>query len=130
VKYLMMIYSNPETWGHPSFLHTREGKALSKAERDDLSEQLEKLITELLESGELVVAEPLAEPASTRVIRVRKGVRATTDGPYVEAKEQLAGVFIVDCATPERAEEIAGRIPEARFSAVELRPITSMDPDQ
>jgi hypothetical protein len=46
-----------------------------------------------------------------------------TDEPYVEAKEQVAGLFIVDCATPERAEQIAGRFPEARFSAVEVRPV-------
>ena len=65
---------------------------------------------------------PLEPPSSTRVVRVRKGVRATTDGPYSEAKEQLAGVFIIDVATPERAEEIAATIPEAQFVAVEVRP--------
>jgi hypothetical protein len=127
VKYLLLIHSNPITWGHPSFLHTKEGLALSERERGDLSAQLEKLLTELSESGELVVAEPLAAPARTKVVRIRKGVRATTDGPYSEAKEQLAGVFIVEVATPERAEEIAARIPEAQYAGVELRPIDSFE---
>jgi hypothetical protein len=35
----------------------------------------------------------------------------TTDGPFLESKEQLAGFFIVDCATPERAVEIATASP-------------------
>ncbi len=124
MKYLMLIHSNPETWGHPSFLHTKAGKALPETERQALADQLEKLLTELDENGELVVAAPLDAPEETKVVRIRKGVRATTDGPYSEAKEQLAGVFIVDVATPERAEEIAARIPEAQFVDIELRPIS------
>ena len=127
MKYLLLIHSNPVTWGHPSFLHTEEGRKLPKSAREALSEQLEKLLTELRERGELVVAEPLAAPSQTKVIRVREGVRATTDGPYSEAKEQLAGVFIVDVESAERAEEIAARIPEAQFYAVELRPISVLE---
>jgi hypothetical protein len=127
MKYLLLIHSNPETWGHPSFLHTKAGKALPESARQALSDQLEKLIAELAENGELVVAEPLEAPEKTKVVRIRKGVRATTDGPYSEAKEQLAGVFIVDVATPERAEEIAARIPEAQFVGVELRPISILE---
>ncbi|GAA1557606.1 hypothetical protein GCM10009789_08750 [Kribbella sancticallisti] len=122
-----MIHSNPLTWGHPSFLHTEEGRKLPKSARDALSAQLEKLLAELSERGELVVAEPLAAPSRTKVVRVRDGVRATTDGPYSEAKEQLAGVFIVDVDSPERAEEIAARIPEAEYFGVELRPISVSD---
>jgi hypothetical protein len=124
---MLLIHSNPVTWGHPSFLHTEEGRKLPKSAREALAAQLEKLLTELSERGELVVAEPLAAPNRTKVVRVREGVRATTDGPYSEAKEQLAGVFIVDVESPERAEEIAARIPEAQFFAVELRPISASE---
>ena len=124
---MLLIHSNPVTWGHPSFLHTEEGRKLPKSAREALAAQLEKLLTELSERGELVVAEPLAAPDRTKVVRVREGVRATTDGPYSEAKEQLAGVFIVDVESPERAEEIAARIPEAQFFAVELRPISASE---
>jgi hypothetical protein len=128
MKYLLLIHSNPITWGHPSFLHTEEGRTLPAKAREALTAQLEKLLTELSESGELVVAEPLEAPSRTKVVRVRKGVRATTDGPYSEAKEQLAGVFVVDVASPERAEEIAARIPEAEYGGgVELRPIATVE---
>ncbi|MGW1340133.1 YciI family protein [Kribbella sp. NPDC002412] len=128
MKYLLLIHSNPITWGHPSFLHTEQGRALPKKARDALAKQLEDLVTGLQESGELVTAVPLEPPSRTRVVRVREGVRATTDGPYSEAKEQLAGVFLVDVATPERAEEIAATIPEAEYGAgVELRPVTTFN---
>ena len=128
MKYLLLIHSNPITWAHPSFLHTEEGRRLPAKARDALAAQLEKLLTELSESGELVTAAPLDPPARAKVVRVRKGVRATTDGPYSEAKEQLAGVFVVDVATPERAEEIAATIPEAEYGGgVELRPVTRFE---
>jgi hypothetical protein len=125
MKYLLLIHSNPVTWGHPSFLQTEEGKRLPKKARDALAAQLDKLLTEIDESGELITAVPLDPPAKTRVVRVREGVRATTDGPYSEAKEQLAGIFLIDVETPERAEEIAATIPEAEFVAVEIRPVST-----
>lgn len=127
MKYLLLIHSNPVTWGHPSFLNTEKGIALTKKQRDALAAQLEELLTELDDKGELVAAVPLEAPSRTKVVRIREGVRATTDGPYSEAKEQLAGVFIVDVDTPERAEEIAARIPEAQFVAVELRPASTFE---
>ncbi|WP_083733584.1 YciI family protein [Actinomadura sp. CNU-125] len=46
-------------------------------------------------------------------------------GPVVEAKEQLAGYLLVDCATPERAVEIAAALPDARLGAVEVRPVVA-----
>ncbi|NIK62324.1 YciI family protein [Kribbella shirazensis] len=127
MKYLLLIHSNPITWGHPSFLHTEEGRALPKKARNALAAQLDTLLNELEANGELINAVPLDPPSKTRVVRVREGIRATTDGPYSEAKEQLAGVFLIDVATPERAEEVAATIPEAEFHAVEVRPVSVFD---
>lgn len=119
----MLIYSNPETWGHPVFLRVQEALAMSAAQRDEMAEQLGALITEIRDSGELISGEALADPITAKTVRVRDSVPVVTDGPYVEAKEQMAGLFIVDCATARRAEEIASRFPDARFCAVEMRPI-------
>lgn len=123
MKYLILIYSNPETWGHPSFLRTKEGQALPEDEREALTAQLEALLAELRASGELVQGAALADPLNSRTVRVRDQATVATDGPFVETKEQMAGLFLVDCATSERAEQIAARFPEARFSAVEVRPV-------
>ena len=55
-------------------------------------------------SGELVGGAALADPPNSRTVRVRDGVPAVTDGPFAEAKEQLAGYYVVDCESIERAD--------------------------
>jgi len=65
---------------------------------------------ELTESGELVGAEGLAGPGEASVVRAGKGgAPVVTDGPFPEAKEFLAGYWIVDVERPERAHQIAAR---------------------
>ena len=56
-------------------------------------------------------------------MRVRNGIPAITDGPFAEAKEQLAGFYLLDTESLERAAEIVTRDPASRFWAVEVRPI-------
>lgn len=116
----MLIYSNPTRWEHPTFLHYAEQ---TDEERAELSQQFQTLLEEIAESGEYVGGERLADPAASTTVRVRDGVVAATDGPYAESKELLAGYIVLDCATPERAEEIASRVPDARYHGLELRPI-------
>jgi hypothetical protein len=123
---MLLIYGEPEGWGHPFFLRAREALTMSEAERAELTEGMEKLFRQLTESGELVGGQALAEPGSARTVRVRDGVSAITDGPYIEAKEQLAGYFIVECASRERAIEIVAGFPDARFGAVEVRPLLDL----
>jgi hypothetical protein len=65
---------------------------------------------ELRESGELVGAEGLALPSAAKIVRAdRSGAPAITDGPFAEAKEFLAGYWIVDVENPEQAYAIAAR---------------------
>ncbi len=71
---------------------------------------MHRLNQELSESGELVRAEGLAGPGEAKLVRAGKdGASAVTDGPFPEAKEFLAGFWIVEVERPERAYEIAGR---------------------
>ena len=73
-------------------------------------EFMKRFAKELGEAGERVGAEGLAGPAQARVVRARKdGTPEVTDGPFAEAKEFLAGYWIVDVERPERAYEIAAR---------------------
>lgn len=70
----------------------------------------DRLNKELSECGDLVGVEGLAAPADAKVVRAGKnGVTAVTDGPFPEAKEFLAGYWIVDVDRPERAYEIAAK---------------------
>jgi hypothetical protein len=69
---------------------------------------------ELTEAGELADAQGLAGPADARIVRAgRGGAPEVTDGPYPEAKEFLAGFWIVDCENTARAYEIAARVSAA-----------------
>jgi hypothetical protein len=112
VKYVLLIYNNPATYG-----------SWSDEERDALFGEVDGIMTELNESGELVGGEALADASNAKTVRVRSGVPAVTDGPFAEAKEQLAGYLIVDCETTDRAVEIATRWPDARYFAMEVRPL-------
>jgi hypothetical protein len=118
MKYMLMIYDNPGT---------RE--AFSGPEGAAMMAEMEALMAELTTSGELVSTEALADPAQTRAIRPRDGVPVVTDGPLAEAKEQFGGYLIVDCETRERAVEVASRWPNARFGAMEVRPIMDIGGD-
>jgi hypothetical protein len=65
---------------------------------------------ELSESGEFVATEGLAWPDQAKVVRSGKDGAPVTDGVFPESKEFLAGYWIVDVESPERAYEIAARI--------------------
>jgi hypothetical protein len=75
---------------------------------------MQDLNRELTASGELVGAEGLAPPADAKVVRFTKnGSPSVTDGPFPEAKEFLAGFWIVDVEQPERAYQIAAKASSA-----------------
>jgi hypothetical protein len=110
VKYMVLIYGNKATW-----------EAMSE-DFDDVVRTHGALLDELTESGELVGNGGLTT-GNAKTVRVHNGVPAVTDGPFTEAKEVLAGYYLVDCESMERALAIATRVPEARFSPVEVRPL-------
>jgi len=69
-----------------------------------------RFIAELTKEGSLVGAEGLAAPAEARIVRARDDAAPeVTDGPFAEAKEFLAGYWIVEVETPEQAYAIAAR---------------------
>jgi len=71
---------------------------------------MHELNKELQATGERVGAEGLASPAEARVVRADKsGQPVVSDGPFAETKEFLAGYWIVDVDTAERAYEIAAK---------------------
>ena len=121
MKYVILIHSNPRPWGHPTGDFVPEHQALPAAQREALQSGFEAVLTELSERGELVGGEALADPGSARLYRWEAGRPLVTDGPYAEAKEHLAGFFLIDVESQERAEEVV-----AHFSGpgetVELRP--------
>ena len=110
MKYLLIIHNNPALF-----------ESLSQAELEAMMEAHDPFQATLRETGELVGFAALADPAQSRVVRVTGGAPVVTDGPYLEAKEHLAGFYVVDCETTARAEELAAMMPEAAYGGVEVR---------
>ena len=109
MKYLVLIYGNAdESW--------------TGSEQDLQSlRDLMTLKDELAGTGELVSSEGLTFPSEGKVVQIRDGLQVVTDGPFGEAKEQLAGFFMID-ADDDRAQQIAGRVSTVVGDRVELRP--------
>jgi hypothetical protein len=82
----------------------------SQSDRDTHLQTLGDLVKELVETGEFVATQGLAEPKDAKLVRGESNGLPVTDGIFPEAKEFLLGYWIVDVATPGRACAIAGRI--------------------
>ncbi|TDX08968.1 YciI family protein [Kribbella sp. VKM Ac-2566] len=91
------------------------------ADDDEALRRLLRLEQELAASGELVSSEGLRPPEDGRIVQIREGQQVVTDGPFGEAKEQLAGFFLIDAPDDKRAQEIAGQVSAAVGDRVELR---------
>ena len=112
MKYILLIYNN-----------MAEIQSWPEEERNAIFSDVGRIMDELRETGELVGFGALADVSNTKTVRVRDGVPAIADGPFVESKEQLGGYMIVECETPERATEIAASWPDAKKWALEVRPM-------
>jgi hypothetical protein len=112
MKYLLMIYGNEEIWN-----------SFPQDAFQEVIRETNALQAELRDSGEWISAYGVADQVNAKTVRVRDGVPAVTDGPYLEAKEYLGSFDIIDCESLERALEIAARVPWARFGEVEVRPL-------
>jgi hypothetical protein len=112
VKYMLLIYQNPAGF-----------EALSEEERNTVFAEVDQIMNELTESGEWIGGGGLADPSNAKTVKVREGVPAVTDGPYLESKEHLVGYCLFECESVERATDIATRWPDARYWAVEVRPL-------
>ncbi len=83
------------------------------------------LNAELAGTGELVSAEALSDDSTCTVLSMKSGSIVTSDGPFAESKEMLAGFYLVDVTSLDRALEIAAKIPEVQAGAgdVEVRAV-------
>ena len=96
---------------------------------------MRSLNKELRDAGELVFAEGLSFPDEAKLVRADQDGMPITDGVFPEGKEFLAGFWIVDVDTPERAYQIAARISAAPGPnskplnmPIEVRPVPSGPP--
>jgi len=89
---------------------------------------MEKIDQEIKDAGEFVDGQGLVDPSEAKTVRFVDGAPVPTDGPFAEAKESLAGYWIIDAAE-ERALEIASRIVAHVEEPVEVRQVADAPPE-
>jgi hypothetical protein len=118
MKYVILIYGNPASrsiW-----------ESFTPQQRADGLRQYAALNEDLAASGELIVSEALADPTLAKRVALQQDQLMVTDGPFAEAKELLAGFYLLECESMDRAIEHAARVPEARLGLVEVRPVLDL----
>ncbi|HEV2921116.1 MAG TPA: YciI family protein [Actinomycetota bacterium] len=129
MKYMILTYASQRDYdgmaGKPS-----EEPVWSAEDFAAMAEFMEAFNKDLADSGELVETRALAAPVLTRRLQLQNGVPAVTDGPYAETQEVLAGYWVLECDSFDRATEIAARLascpaPEqvAATAVADVRPI-------
>ena len=118
----------------------RAGHGVPEWPKQDLQAHIafmKRLNKDLRESGEFVAAEGLSFPEQAKLVRAGKDGLPVTDGVFPEGKEFLAGYWIVDVDTPERAYAIAARASAAPGPGgaplnmpIEVRPVMSAPPPE
>jgi len=117
VKYMLLIYRDEPSWDK-----------LSPAERQKIYADTVELSEELASRGQYLGGFPLHPSSSATSVRVRDGKRLVTDGPFAETREQLGGYKIIEVKDLDEAIAVAARIPLARTSTVEIRPVRKGQP--
>jgi hypothetical protein len=88
-----------------------------------LFDEYMRFTEDIRRSGHFVDCNRLLPPSAAITVRSRDGKVSTTDGPFVETKEQLGGYYLLDARDLNEAIQIAARIPGAALGSVEVRPV-------
>ena len=112
MKYLCLIYEDEKAW-----------EKMPKEQADAMFGEYFSFTEGIKQSGHLLGGEALQPTQSATTLRVRNGKVSTTDGPFVETKEQLGGYYLINAKDLNDAIQVAAKIPGARYGAVEVRPI-------
>lgn len=111
MKYMILTYASQRDYDGMAG-QASAGPAWSAEDFAAMGAFMESFNKDLSQSGELVETRGLAAPVHTRRVGggLRAGVPVVTDGPYAETQEVLAGYWIVECESFDRATEIAARL--------------------
>jgi hypothetical protein len=110
MKYMILTYASQQDYDAMAGKGTAGEPAWSAADFAAVGAFMESFNSDLAESGELVETRGLTAPVHARRFLLQKGVPVVTDGPYAETQEVLAGYWIVECESFDRACEIAARL--------------------
>ena len=113
--YMLLIYGSEADYAR-----------MTQEERTALMQGHATFVNEALHRGILKGGAPLQPTGTAKTVRVRKHKKMIIDGPFAETKEQLAGIYVLDCKDRDEAIELATRIPDALFGSIEIRPVMQL----
>lgn len=115
MRYLFLAYTNEEAFAN-----------LSAADRDATVQMFVAFVKDVEQRG---IRELNARPqpsTTAKTVRTRDGKLEQANGPYAATKEQITGVYILNCEDLDEAIQYAGKIPASRFGVVEVRPLVDV----
>src|SRR5690242_2005832 len=116
MQYLLLIYQNEAEVA-------KMGEEKWKQVHADYMSYTQSIV----QSGNLKAGDALQGSSTATTVRVRNGKTLTTDGPFAETREQLAGYYLVEAKDLDNAVALAERIPSAKWGSIEVRPIRKFD---
>jgi hypothetical protein len=115
---MLLIYDDPTVW-----------ETMSAEETQGIMGEYFGYTEDLQRAGVYLAGDALQPGAVATVVKVRDGQSITTDGPFVETKEQLGGYYLVDVPSLDEALAWAAKIPSARIGSIEVRPVADSTVD-
>ena len=112
MQYLLMIYRSEAEFGK-----------MDAAARKNMTGEYGAFTQSIIQSGHFKAGDGLQPTTTATTVRVREGKTLTTDGPFAETREQLAGYYLIEATDLDTALAIAARIPEAKRGSIEVRPV-------
>ncbi|MEA2498340.1 MAG: hypothetical protein QOH26_745 [Actinomycetota bacterium] len=117
MKYALLIYDDPQAFAQ-----------MDEATLGAVYEGYGKFSAGLAEHDLMRGGEQLSLTSVTTV-EAKNGKTVTTDGPFAETKEQLAGFYVIECDSLDQALEAAADIPSVKYGGkIEVRPVVEQSP--
>ena len=116
MQYLLMIYRSEAEFGK-----------MDVVARKQMTAEYGAFTQSIVQSGHFKAGDGLQPTTTATTVRVRDGKVLTTDGPFAETREQLAGYYMIEAKDLDTALAIAARIPEATRGSIEVRPVMIYD---
>ncbi len=111
MRYACLIYFDPQK----VFNQSPEAEAVLR--------EIPGFDAELKAGGHMVTSHPLTLPDQAMTVQVRDGKMSTTDGPFMETKEMLGGIIVIEARDLSEAVQVGAKIPFAKLGSIEVRPL-------
>jgi hypothetical protein len=115
MKYICLAYVGEEGWTE-----------MTEAQRNAALDEVFAYSDDLRANGQLVAAEGLESARNATTLRIVNGKVSVTDGPYVETKEKIGGIYVLEARDLNHAIQLMSKHPVVRAGGVEIRAVFDM----